>query len=234
MSQSRRGTPQPAGRARRPKVAGRMGVGAAGADEVAPSQGSGDPAGAGPSVLVLDKEQPQPAAAPATPEQRRRRWVLIGAALTVVLAVVALLAALTKPQEAQIPKSSPDAAFVDTGVTEEVVNRSKEAIEGISSYGFQTLDADFDRARTYLSAEMAAEFDLGVDVIRTAAEQRRLVVTAVVDHVGVQRIEGDRAEVLALTTVTQTFEDGNEEVYRGPVKAVLERRDGQWIVTEIA
>lgn len=251
MSVSRRGAQPPSARVRRPKVAGRMGPTGEDARAAAPALAaeaaaeSTVPRGA---VGVLDPgadtvvRRPtahgpgggQGPRALADPDRGRRRFLLVGSVLAVVLAVVAVAALLTRPAPPAFPPGSDDVAFADAAVTEQVTARTKEAVEAISSYGFGTLDADFDRARTFLSEERRAEFDEYAGVIRGPVEQRRLVVTAVVDHVGVQSIVGGTvANMLVLSTVTQKFEDGTEEVYRGPVKVVLELRDGQWIVTEM-
>jgi Mce-associated membrane protein len=163
-----------------------------------------------------------------------RRLLAIGLVLTVLFTGLAVTAWLTKPAPAQIPRDSANVAFSDEELTGQVLARAKEAIEAISSYGYETLDADFDRARSFLSDEMKNEYEKVVGPIREGATQRQLDVNAVAEHVGLKSLTPERAEVVALVTVTQTFAGTGDEVYRGPVRLVMEPIDGEWKVTEIA
>lgn len=224
MSRPRRGNPSQPGRSRRPKIAGHS---------------QSRPATPAPT---------QKKTRGAREQRSLKRPALSGGGLgptgtkllsaAVILATLALagaivLAVMYGPSALRGQPQTDDLAFVDSGATQEVENRTREALGAVFSYDYRTLDEDFDRARSYLTENMRDQYEQTIGATRQAAEQRQATVEMAVQQAGVHALSEDTAELLALTVVSTQYEDVPGETYSGPLRVVLEKVEGEWLIESI-
>ncbi|MFD4365989.1 hypothetical protein [Rhodococcus sp. NPDC058521] len=159
----------------------------------------------------------------------RVTWRLVS-----ILGIIALVLGIFAVVAAFKPFARFDnTAWIDGPTTAEVSAAAKEASEATFSYGFETVDEDFDRARTYMNDEMRKEFDQTADTTKTAVQQTKTATQAEVSDVGVSILDGDRATLVAFMNVSSTNEGAAQGSTSGSLVIDMERIDGKWVLAGI-
>ncbi|MHC1562845.1 hypothetical protein ACR9E3_28120 [Actinomycetospora sp. C-140] len=157
--------------------------------------------------------------------------------LVAVIVVCLVLAGLAFWQGRQAWTSGPvsNQATVDVGGTAELVGQSRESIEKIFSYDFSKLDDSVDAARQMSTGQFTDRYLSVFDqTIRQPAQQQQLRQTATVVNIGVVSMNGDRAEVMALTQFSaQRTTTGQSTNAPGLLRLQMERVDGRWKLAEL-
>ncbi|AEF38886.1 hypothetical protein [Hoyosella subflava] len=231
MSRPRRTTPGPGGKNRRPKLAGH------GSSRDPQVQGTASDASTGP------KRRSDKRAGGGSGRHAAGRGALAGVntrllSATIIVGAIAIasaivLAVVHGPSALRGQPESDGIAFVDQAATTEVENRTKEALAAVFSYDYRTLDDDFDRALSFLTEDMQDEYRQTIDATRQAAEQRQATVEMAIRHAGVHALSNDEAELLALSLVSTEYDDVPGEMYSGPLRVVLKKVDGDWLIDSI-
>ncbi|WP_285648711.1 hypothetical protein [Actinomycetospora sp. NBRC 106375] len=185
----------------------------------------------------------EPEAAPSRLDGVRERLRTFGdsralpVTLVAVIVVCLVLAGLAFWQGRQAWTSGPvsNQATVDVGGTAELVGQSRESIEKIFSYDFSKLDDSVDAARQMSTGQFTDRYLSVFDqTIRQPAQQQQLRQTATVVNIGVVSMNGDRAEVMALTQFSaQRTTTGQSTNAPGLLRLQMERVDGRWKLAEL-
>ncbi|NLU84203.1 hypothetical protein [Rhodococcus sp. HNM0569] len=186
------------------------------------------PAEPAPEATEPTEPESKPEKAPAAPVA----WKPIAAvfAAAVVFAAIAVVAAIRPGFDADTGNQ----AWVDAGATSEVTAATTEGLESLYSYSYDTIDADFDKARGFLTEDKRKEFDETADTTKQAAQQTKTATQADVTDIGVVRLEGDNAEVLAHLNVSATGDAVAQGSAATPVVVHLTNVDGKWLLSDIS
>lgn len=159
----------------------------------------------------------------------RVTWKLVAilAAVAVVLAVFAAVAAY-KPFA-----RFDNMAWIDTATTAEVTAAATEAAEATFSYGFETVDKDFERARTFMNDQMREEFDQTAETTKTAVQQTKTATKADIRDIGVRMLHDGHAELVAFMNVSSTNQGAAQGSTSGSLVIDMERVDGKWVLAGI-
>ena len=148
------------------------------------------------------RQAPAPVTPPSTePEVARVTWwrrslpvpALIGA-----LAVLVGMAVFFAVENAEVrgTPSAQNTALVDVGTTAQVSQQVTAALKTIYSFDYTRLDQNEAAARAVITPAFAGQFDQLFRQVRELAPQQQAVVTATVNLVGVQSVNGDTATLL--------------------------------------
>lgn len=173
--------------------------------------------------------QAEPEAATKGKGESRLTWKLVA-----VLGVVAVVLGLFAAVAAYKPFARFDnTAWIDSSTTAEVAAAATEAGEATFSYGFETIEEDFEHARTFMNDEMRAEFDQTAETTKTAVQQTKTATKADITDIGVSMLDGDRATLLAFMNVSSTNEGTAQGSTSGSLVIDMERIDGKWVLAGI-
>ncbi|HEU5469584.1 MAG TPA: hypothetical protein VFV67_02945 [Actinophytocola sp.] len=159
-------------------------------------------------------------------------------ALAIVLVVVAVLAAglaVWFRGEANSARESADvnnAALTDPAAASELVAQLRGALEQVLSYNYTDLERTANAAREHLAGKAPCEYEQLFGEVRKLAPEQKIVVSAQVREIGLVRLEGDRAVLLAFVDQRSTRADQNQTAVSGAQFNVnAERQDGRWKIT---
>lgn len=153
--------------------------------------------------------------------------VVLGA-LAVVFAVIALVAVI-QPGTNEVSNE----AWVDTEATAEVTSATRDALQTVFSYQFDTIDEDQAAARAVLTDDRLEEYDSTAEQTKQGVLQTSTVTTATVTDIGASVLDGDRAELVASMDISATQDSIDQGTVQTPVAVVMQRVDGVWKVSEI-
>lgn len=135
------------------------------------------------------------------------------------------------------PPAAANTALVDVATTAEVADRLGHALEIVYSYDFDRLDENRRSARDVITPAFAVRFDELFAPARRLAQQQQTVVSATVTASAVQRIEGDRAVLVAFldqqVTRAAPGADPQRLTAAGRLTVIGERVDGTWRITDV-
>jgi Mce-associated membrane protein len=175
--------------------------------------------------------QKTPTDAPAATESDGQRRSLGGvlSALLAVLVVLVLTFAVVLGIKAWQGKQAEDARDQATAA-------GRKAAETALSYDYRDLDKSFAAARATMTPEFAAKFDETAKVAGELATKTKATVRAEVREVGVRDGDADRVTLIIFVnqTTTSTITQGKPRVDLNRTRFVMVRKDGQWLVQEIA
>ncbi|MGW4478928.1 hypothetical protein [Rhodococcus triatomae] len=156
----------------------------------------------------------------------RRRVAVVGA-VAVALAVFAVIAWLRPGGQVD------NRAWVDDAETMQVTATARDAIQTLYTYGFETVDQDFDAARGVLTDDMRSQFDQTAQVTRDAVIQTKTKTNAEVTDIGVKLLSDDHAELVATMNVSATNDGAVQGSASGPLSVTMTRVDGEWLLADI-
>jgi hypothetical protein len=186
----------------------------------------GASAGAGVAVEV---------ASPAT-ERRRRPWVLVA-----LLLLAALLGAIGayyfagKATDASLAYPTNNDALIDKAATAQVISDVTKAIQAVYSYDSSQLDADENRALSFITGSYVDQFKQNFAQVRQLGPQAKLSLQSTVAAIGVQTLSDDNATLLVM--LNQVGRRGNNPqplTANIRLSVTAEKLDGQWKVSEVA
>ncbi|WP_406050817.1 hypothetical protein [Kribbella sp. NBC_00889] len=186
-------------------------------------------------LTVLDPETGEPA------EQHSYRVVQdqvatgkrgLGVVLSVVLAVVVVLVLTVGAVlgiKAWQGKQAEDAR-------DQAAAAGRKAAETALSYDYRDLDKSFAAARSTMTPDFAAKFDETAKVAGELATKTKATVKADVREVGVRDGNADRVTLIIFVnqTTTSTITKGSPRVDLNRTRFTMVRKDGRWLVQEIA
>ncbi|WP_246098139.1 mce associated protein mas1a [Rhodococcus spelaei] len=148
--------------------------------------------------------------------------------LLALLLVVALIAA-----SATLVTSVLHARHLDR-LRAEAVDTARDYSVALSSFDFQSLDANRDKIAQMSTPGFADKYNQMVDALRQIVTDGKGQATATADHVAVESIDDSNAVVLAFVdqhAKNVVSPDGNSQKYRMVVTLV---RDGdRWVVDNV-
>jgi Mce-associated membrane protein len=186
---------------------------------------------------------PAPVTRPSTePEAARVKWwrrpvpvpALIGG-----LAVLVGLAVFFAVENAEVrgTPSAQNTALVDVGTTAQVSQQVTTALKTIYSFDYTRLDQNEAAARAVITPAFAGQFDQLFKQVRELAPQQQAVVTATVNPVGVQSINGDTATLLVFldqqATRAQAGGAPQQLAAAGRLMVTAQLVDGTWKVAAV-
>ncbi|SDD46495.1 hypothetical protein [Actinokineospora iranica] len=176
----------------------------------------------------------EPTAAETAARARSR-----GFNLAIALGVLALVlagAAFWFKGEADSLTAGADArnrAVIDPAATSEITGKLRGAVESALSYNHTDLEATAKAVRESLAGKAVCEYDKLFGQLKDLAPQQKLVLTTKVREMGVQRLEGDQADLLVFVDQTTTRTDQDQTSASGAQFGIrAERQDGVWKITE--
>jgi Mce-associated membrane protein len=112
----------------------------------------------------------------------------------------------------------------------------RKAAETALSYDYRDLDKSFAAARATMTPEFAGKFDETAKVAGELATKTKATVKADVREVGVRDGDADRVTLIIFVnqTTTSTITQGKPRVDLNRTRFTMVRKDGQWLVQEIA
>lgn len=149
--------------------------------------------------------------------------------LLAVLAVgaVAALAAATWTWQRTSAESVQEAARAAQTAAE-------QAIVPVLSYDYETLEADQQRARSYLTSDYREDYDQLFGVISDNAPSTKTTVSAEVIASGIVRAAQDRVQVLVFVDRPTTNKVTPEPVvYKDQVTVTMEKVGEDWLVDDL-
>ncbi|SEK90229.1 mce associated protein mas1a [Rhodococcus maanshanensis] len=175
------------------------------------------------AMQATEHAEDDPLSAPRAIRSLRRPPVLV--ALLLVLALLATAAALT----IQVLR----ARHLDE-LRAEAVDIAREYSVAMSSFDFQSLDANRDAIMEMSTPAFADKYNQMVDALAQIVTEGKGQATASADHVAVERI--DYSSALVLVFVDQQAKnvvspDGNSQKYRMVVSLV--RQGDRWVVDNV-
>jgi Mce-associated membrane protein len=185
----------------------------------------------------LRKRAPD-AATPRLAATRRRRPVplpaLVGA--LVLLVGLAVFFAVANADVRDTP-SARNTALVDIGTTAQVSQQVTAALKTVYSFDYTRLDQNEAAARAVITPAFADQFDQLFRQVRELAPQQQAVVTATVNLVGVQSIDGDTATLLVFldqqATRAQTGGSPQQLAAAGRLTVTAQLVDGTWKIAAV-
>jgi len=191
-----------------------------------------------PRVAGHTPSRPAPAPPPVPAAARRLRPVPLPA-LVAALVVLVGLAVLFGVENAQVrgTPSAQNTALVDVGTTAEVSRQVTAALKTVYSFDYTRLDQNEAAARAVITPAFADQFDQLFRQVRELAPQQQAVVTATVNLVGVQSINGDRATLLVFldqqATRAQAGAGPQQLAAAGRLTVTAQRVDGTWKIAAV-
>ncbi|WP_328526106.1 hypothetical protein [Kribbella sp. NBC_00359] len=154
----------------------------------------------------------------------RMLTVALGVAVVLVLTVAVVLGI-----KAWQGKQAEDAR-------DQAAAAGRKAAETALSYDYRDLDKSFAAARATMTPEFAGKFDETAKVAGELATKTKATVKADVREVGVRDGDADRVTLIIFVnqTTTSTITQGKPRVDLNRTRFTMVRKDGQWLVQEIA
>jgi Mce-associated membrane protein len=171
---------------------------------------------------------------PAGP--RTKRGTVVLAAVTLVLALVAVAAGVSWYQMRHTPAAQ-NSALTDVAATAQVSQQLGDAVKTVYSYDFNRLDENERAARDVITPEFAAQFDQLFGQVRQLAPQQQAVVTATIAQSAVREIAGDRAVVLVFLDQQATRAASGDQPQQlaaaGRLTVTGQLVDGRWRIAAV-
>jgi Mce-associated membrane protein len=151
-------------------------------------------------------------------------FALLGVLIVLVLTVAAVLGV-----KAWQGKQAEDAR-------NQAAAAGRKAAETALSYDYRDLDKSFAAARATMTPEFAGKFDETAKVAGELATKSKATVKAEVREVGVRDGDADRVTLIIFVnqTTTSTITQGKPRVDLNRTRFTMVRKDGRWLVQEIA
>lgn len=168
------------------------------------------------------------AGSPASTARRRGvplvpAWLLIGLAVLAVAMVAVAAVAWQRTAGESVEEA-----------TRAAQTAAEQAIVPILSYDYETLDADQQRAQSYLTSDYRGDYDQLFGVISENAPSTRTKVSAEVVGSGIVRSGQDRVQVLVFVDRPTTNKVTPQPVvYKDQVTVTMEKVGDDWLVDDL-
>ncbi|WP_419995743.1 hypothetical protein [Streptomyces boninensis] len=169
--------------------------------------------------------------------ERRTRplpWLSILAALTILLGAFAAWA-FTEAGSLRDTSSTANDALTDNARTSEVKGTVTKAVDAVFSYDHTKPEKTDAAARTYLTGKATAQHRELLAQVKSQGQKQKLVLTTTVTYLGIQRLEGDRAQALVYAdqTNTSTAKGGDTSSSAAMFSVSAKRQGGAWKIANI-
>ena len=150
-------------------------------------------------------------------------WLLIGLAVLAVAMVVAAAVAWQRTAGESVEEA-----------TRAAQTAAEQAIVPVLSYDYETLDADQQRAQSYLTSDYRGDYDKLFGVISENAPSTKTKVSAEVVGSGIVRSGQDRVQVLVFVDRPTTNKLTREPVvYKDQVTVTMQKVGDDWLVDDL-
>jgi len=155
------------------------------------------------------------------------------------LAVAVVLAAATAVTLTVLASSSDtegraaNEAFLDTEATSLVIEQTRQTVARAFTFGPETIAAAKRAARQSLVGDAVSQYTELYGPLFKQGRSIGLNLTTSVRSVGVESLEGDRAELLVLADQTASTPDGQSTTGAAQLAISAERQDGQWKIAKV-
>jgi Mce-associated membrane protein len=179
------------------------------------------------------------AGSPTTAAARAVRRPVRVPVLVGTLVVLVGLAVFFGVENAEVrgTPSAQNTALVDIGTTAQVSQEVTAALKTVYSFDYTRLDENEAAARAVITPAFADQFDQLFRQVRELAPQQQAVVTATVNLVGVQSIDGDTATLLVFldqqATRAQSGGAPQQLAAAGRLVVTAQLVDGTWKIAAV-
>ena len=150
-------------------------------------------------------------------------WLLIGLAVLAVAMVAATAVAWQRTAGESVEEA-----------TRAAQTAAEQAIVPILSYDYETLDADQQRAQSYLTSDYRSDYDQLFGVISENAPSTQTTVSAEVVGSGIVRSGRDRVQVLVFVDRPTTNKlTPQPVVYKDQVTVTMQKVGDDWLVDDL-
>lgn len=211
---------------------------------------------ASPAVEPVETPEPSPAVEPAeTPEAQRTSWLAryarwlraqytstLGLAILGVLATAALIltVVLAIDLDKRVDEASQGAGSFDLDDGAAASSVAERAVAALLAYDYRSMDADRDRALTFLTPAYQQTYEKifdglinGTDAAPGGAIKSKAVVASEVLSTAVVDADGDTVRVLVFVNQQPTTNGKQQPVLANRVVATMVERDGTWLLDKI-
>lgn len=160
-----------------------------------------------------------------TVEQFQRRCAVVALVAGLLASLLGLSATLLRPS---------NEANADTAATAGVAAALRDPLAKVLTYDYADMERTHRAAKRLFAGSAVQQYDGLFDRIRHGAVQQRLVVTTLVRRLGVVRLRGEDAELLAF--VDQQILAGRKQQRSGTAQLSLQAHHGAhgWRITRIS
>ncbi|TMR05413.1 hypothetical protein ETD83_06855 [Actinomadura soli] len=172
--------------------------------------------------------KPAPKAAP-----RPGRWFRSGSMGTVVAVLVVLMIAFGAGTTALALEVREQNATVTA--SKEASFAASRAAQKLSSYDYQTLDADLKAASATTTGKLRTDYDKLAQQLRTVAVQQQAVSTTTVMKVGVVSATPDKVVALVYANRSSATKADKQQRLPEPlrIRMTMVKQDGKWLASEL-
>lgn len=130
--------------------------------------------------------------------------------------------------------TAPNGQVTQSSFRNAAVSAASHAAAQVLSYGYQTFDADQEKARALMTPALAKQYDEAMDGVAAQISSAKLTLKATVLSAGLLSAEGHEAKVLLfVNTVTTADGSTKQQVDQNRVLMELRRKDGGWTVSKM-
>jgi Mce-associated membrane protein len=124
---------------------------------------------------------------------------------------------------------------IDDAAADQAVRAASDGVVAMLSYSSDSLDRDFDNARSHLTGDFLAYYNkFGAEVVAPAVRQKHLTQKAVVIRAAVSQLHPESAVVLAYVNETVTSKDKKDPMMTPSiVRVTLAKVDGSWLISKV-
>jgi Mce-associated membrane protein len=170
---------------------------------------------------------PTEPAAPVTPPQRRmKKWIAPVAAAVVLLAAASTAGALYYFQY-RVDQQT------DAEATQVALDAAKDGTIALLSYSPETLDQDFETAKSRLTGEFLNYYtDFTEKVVAPAAKQKSVKTEATVAQAAMSEMKPHSAVALLFINQATTSQENPDGAFASSsIKVGLTKIDGAWLIS---
>jgi Mce-associated membrane protein len=174
------------------------------------------------------QEAPTPSSSETVERVQRRRWVLLAAAVALVLVLLFLTLAFLDWRSAREITASDDAArTVRASVTDKV--------EALLGYDHATFDEDLEAAQEGMTADFQEQYEPTVAEIRDRALAQERSQRADVVAVAVVSQSAEEVETLVfVNTISSRAGSQQQRLMQNRVSVTMVKQDGTWLIDELS
>ncbi|NKZ02542.1 hypothetical protein [Actinomadura latina] len=166
-------------------------------------------------------------------EDEPRRSRRVGGLSTVIAVLAVLTIALGAGTTVLYLKVSEQKATEQAG--KDASMASSRAAQKLSSYDYQTLDADLKAASATTTGKLHTDYEKLAQELRTVAVQQQAVSNTTVMKVGVVSASPDKVVTLVYANRSSVTKDDKQQRLPEPlrIKMTMVNKDGKWLASEL-
>jgi Mce-associated membrane protein len=121
----------------------------------------------------------------------------------------------------------------DAAAAKSAISAASDGAVAVLSYSPETLDHDFDTAKSHLTGDFLKYYNqFTSQIVAPAAKQKSVKTTAVVLRAALSEFHADSATVLLFVNQSTQSKDRPEPTYTSSsVVIVMNKADGKWLIS---